>query len=225
MTANLTPEERRRRLERLRISWWTAKIITILGLLYLIYSFNLPQEKRLGQTELVLIAVMFLFNSGLIEKVESIAISSDGVQAEFAQRIKEEVEEKVEEVEEQLESKQKEVQKTQQVQQKELDALRFVLCSYLSEWEFNHLKKLVAGESFPYRKRQRFTEELKRLRSLKLIEHQQPDQRIGSMKDQGDLREYFKITPQGIEYLQLRQAMEEEQVPIQAEGKELTSSV
>jgi DNA-binding PadR family transcriptional regulator len=35
------------------------------------------------------------------------------------------------------------------------------------------------------------------------------------MKDQGDLREYFKITPQGSEYLQLRQAMEEgQQVPI-----------
>lgn len=45
------------------------------------------------------------------------------------------------------------------------------------------------------------------------------------MKEQGDLREYFKITPQGSEYLQLRQAMEEEQVPIPAEDRELTSSV
>jgi hypothetical protein len=101
----------------------------------------------------------------------------------------------------------------------------FVLCSYLSDWEFKHLKKLAAGEPFLYRKRQRFIDELRRLRSLKLIEHQQPDHRIGSMKEQGDLREYFKITLQGIEYLQLRQAMEEEQIPIPSENGELTSSM
>lgn len=153
---------------------------------------------------------MFLFNSGLIEKIESIAISSDGLQAEFAQRIKEEV---------------GEVEEKQQIQQKELDALRLVMISLLSEWEFKHLKKLATGEPFPYRKRQRFADELRRLRSLSLIEHQQPGQTIYSMKEQGDLREYFKITPQGIEYLQLRQAMEEEQVPIQAEERELTSAV
>lgn len=98
--------------------------------------------------------------------------------------------------------------KAEQVRQKaEIESLRFLISYFVTEFELTHLEKLESGEPFPYQKSESFITELRRLRSLAMITNY-PNKDIRSMPQQGDLRDYFRVTERGTTYLQLRKHWE-----------------
>lgn len=107
----------------------------------------------------------------------------------------------------------------EQVRQKaEIESLRFLISYFVTEFELAHLQKLESGQPFPYQKNESFITELRRLRALAMITNY-PNKGIRSMPQEGDLRDYFKITDRGNTYLQLRQHWEGDKETNKAQGK------
>ena len=84
-------------------NWW-IKIFSGLALLYLIFSLLSPiffsEEKlprKIETPDIVLVVVILFFNSGLMEKLEEISFSGEGVEAKF-QKLEEDVERKKQEI-------------------------------------------------------------------------------------------------------------------------------
>lgn len=101
-----------------------------------------------------------------------------------------------------------EEQKAEQERQKsEIESLRFLISSFVTEPELTHLQKLANGEPFPYQKSSFFELELRRLRSFGMINNFK-GKGIRSMLAEGDLRDYFEISDRGREYLRLRGQLE-----------------
>jgi hypothetical protein len=92
----------------------------------------------------------------------------------------------------------------QEKQRDEIEGLRFLMTSFVTDDELGHLTKLASGSPFPYHKSDPFIAELRRLRSLGLIANQ-PEKGIAGMPSAGDLREIFAITARGRTYLQMRE--------------------
>ena len=79
--------------------------------------------------------------------------------------------------------------------------LRFLLETFVSEYELVHLKKLGSGEPFPFKKSDTFEKELRRLLSLGLI-GRRPNKGIRSLFAAGDdVRNHLEITDRGKGYL------------------------
>lgn len=100
------------------LSWWLSKAVTLLGLAYLFLVVFVPSDSKfkvnkIGNTEILLFAVILLFNSGLLDKLEDFSIDGTKIQAKFQ---KLEAEQKSQQsILEQLESQQKTLQSQQQV--------------------------------------------------------------------------------------------------------------
>jgi hypothetical protein len=82
----------------------------------------------------------------------------------------------------------------------------------VTDAEFTHLQKLSSKEPFPFNpgpETSFFLNELRRLRSLSLIDN--PSQKgIRTLeREGGDVKAHFFITSRGEEYLQMRQQIEE----------------
>jgi hypothetical protein len=97
----------------------------------------------------------------------------------------------------------RELKAEQQRQKAEIESLRFLMSYFVTDYELIHLRKLAGGEPFPYTKNDSFLAELRRLRTLRLIDNL-PGRGIRALPGQGDLREHFTITDRGRSYLQLR---------------------
>jgi hypothetical protein len=94
------------------------------------------------------------------------------------------------------------VKVTQVEQESDLDALSALFV--ISDWQRNHLEQLSKDEPFPFEKRHSFETELRHLRMLGLIENL-PGKTVSNMPHEGDLKEFFRITNKGREYLALVQ--------------------
>jgi len=105
-----------------------------------------------------------------------------------------------------LERRQDSQRLLQEKQGKEIRQLRFLVSNFATAAEVAHLTKLASGESFPVIKDGTFSffkEELYRLRGLQLIEGQ-PGKGLRSMETEGgDVKDHFKITDEGKEFLRL----------------------
>lgn len=78
-----------------------------------------------------------------------------------------------------------------------------VFTTIINDYELKHLQRLASNEpSLRYVKRESFKQELRRLRTLGFIESH-PNKHIGSMPNEGNLRDYVKITERGQEYLEV----------------------
>ncbi len=77
-----------------------------------------------------------------------------------------------------------------------------------NQYELEHLYRLYEGEKQPrkidFKKRKSFQAELRHLRDLGLIENK-PDKTIGGMPQSGDLRDYVKLTQDGINHIENRE--------------------
>jgi hypothetical protein len=95
----------------------------------------------------------------------------------------------------------------QQRQRADLDLLRFLISGFVTDAELMHLQKLAARAPFPFVRGPEtsyFLNELRRLRSLGLIENA-PGKGVRVLeREGGDLGSYFSVTPRGREYLRLR---------------------
>jgi hypothetical protein len=78
-----------------------------------------------------------------------------------------------------------------------------IYTTIINDYELKHLQRLASSESYlKYVKRESFKQELRRLRTLGLIETY-PSKHIGSMPREGNLRDYVKITERGQDYLKV----------------------
>jgi hypothetical protein len=95
----------------------------------------------------------------------------------------------------------------QQKQRADLEVLRFLISGFVTDAELIHLHKLSSQAPFPFVRGQEtsyFLNELRRLRSLGLIESA-PGKGVRMLeRDGGDIGDYFTVTARGQEYLRLR---------------------
>jgi hypothetical protein len=81
---------------------------------------------------------------------------------------------------------------------------KFIYERFLNVWETQHLRKLVAGEPFPFTPRKSFEQELRRLLEAGLIEREPGRGVRTAMRDDGasnDLRAHFHATADGRKYI------------------------
>jgi hypothetical protein len=149
-------------------------LLLVLAYIVLLTAGAIPAANRLGQSEIVLIIAVLVLNPMLISRISDFEFSPTRVRVKL-----------------------EEVATKQVIQQADIDKLKFLMSHFLSEWELLHLRKLEEGGPFPYRVEGQFRDELRRLRSLKLIEMQT----ISGMPQEGDLRQLARITEEGKQYL------------------------
>jgi len=91
--------------------------------------------------------------------------------------------------------------------QEDVDALRFLITGFVSQFEIVHLRKLATDEHFPFvrgeRKDDRFVNELIRLWDFGLIAKKNVDT-LWDIPLSGNLKDYVEITQRGRDYLKLR---------------------
>lgn len=103
-----------------------------------------------------------------------------------------------------------EVKEKEAMLRSEVDALRFLLSGFVTEWELVHLQKLANPEPFAYQrgpgKNDRFVAEIIRLRDLGLIS-KRIEYSLWDIPLSGDLQQYVALTDRGRTYLALRDQM------------------
>jgi hypothetical protein len=167
----------------------------LFGLAYLVaIPFDLLKRK-FDTVDVAVFLALLVFNSSFLKRLGKLVIGSKGVELEL-----------------------QEVKIEQKKQRVEIDTLRFLITSYVTEKEMVHLTKLAKKEPFPYKKNSSFDSELRRLRSLDFIRNF-PGKTVGGMPAEGDLRSYFEITDKGSEYIQLRRDLITEQGMAEQDGR------
>jgi len=106
----------------------------------------------------------------------------------------------------------RELQAKQELQAREVQTLRFLARSYLTDSELSHLERLASDQPFTFSRgptTDSFKNELRRLRGLGLIVRR-ADKSFSSVlrEDRSDLRDHIAITQSGREYLTLRAQIE-----------------
>ncbi|MCC5637882.1 hypothetical protein LC593_18975 [Nostoc sp. CHAB 5844] len=160
-----------------RRNWW-IEIVSLLALSYLIFSLISPiffkQEQRPRKIEapdIIVIAIILLFNSGLLNRLEDFAISKEGgVTAKFRE-LKQEVNKQKKEIDE-LQAQQLEQLEKQQKNLEEMQA--FMYSFLLGEKDCEKIQQLdkhsQAKTSYDFYVTEKVGDELRRLRDLKLIQ-------------------------------------------------------
>ncbi|MEJ2330846.1 MAG: hypothetical protein P8Z33_13535 [Gammaproteobacteria bacterium] len=101
---------------------------------------------------------------------------------------------------------------TQKEQEAEITTLQFLVSNFVTRDEFKHLQALVSDKPFPFQKDAStpfFEKELRRLRAFNLIEGL-PGKGVRSLlKHGGDVKDHFRIAPLGVQYLELREKVDE----------------
>ena len=174
--------------------------ITFLALLYLAaIPFGLIKS-RFQATDVVILIIVLLFNSGLFERLGTLEYKDGGLKVELNQ------------IKQEQEAQRDNIQANTNIIQR-LAALERMMAansqekqqiaSLLDENELKHLRRLASDQPYlDYVKQQSFKQELRRLRTLGFIESYS-GKTITSMPNQGNLRDYVKLTYRGKEYLTL----------------------
>lgn len=184
------------------------KIITLLALLYLA-AIPLGQIKnKFEPTDVVILIIVLLFNSDLFERVETLEYKDGGLKVEL-KKIKQEQEVQRDHIEantniiQRLAALERTLAANGQGKQQ--------IASLLDEHELKHLKRLASDQPYlDYVKQRSFNQELRRLRTIGFIENY-PGKSIGSMPNQGNLRDYVRLTERGKEYLKLIEPTEQKE--------------
>ena len=96
------------------------------------------------------------------------------------------------------------LKKEQDEQRTEIDALKFLVRNFVTEFELVHLNKLAAGAPFPFSPIGTFETEMRRLIAMGLV-RRLPGHGVGSMMSAADdVRNHLEITDEGRDYLRLR---------------------
>ena len=92
-------------------------------------------------------------------------------------------------------------------QQLQIEALEFLLVTFIPQKELGHLWGLKLDKPFPFTKSLWFEAELRHLRGLGLIQGK-PGVWVGGMPETGELKNFFSITEAGLRYIEYRQQFE-----------------
>lgn len=216
-------------------NWW-IEIVSVITVGYLVFSLISPMFLKQGQQsprkietpDLVLIALVLLFNSGLLNRLENFGISKDGgVTAKF-QELKEKVNKQKEQIDD-LQAQQLELQAQQleqlEKQQKNLVVTQenleqtqaFMYNFLLGEKDYEKIDQLdkhsKAKTSYNFYVSSKVGDELRRLRDLKLIATKSCHvSDVVRASDYGkrsiDLTEYFDVTDLGKKFLVTRETLQ-----------------
>jgi hypothetical protein len=220
-------------------SWWSSKVISALVLLYLAWILLAPsplKPKEITNQDILLIAVIFLFNSGLLENLENLSVSGEGVAANF-RKLEKEVDDNKKEIDalqqEQLENlgKQQAALISQQemigaLQAEQALTLGFMYNLILDKKEFEKVywlnKHYEQNSEFKFKYMPAVGQELRRLRSLGLIQNYPHtgvrDMENDSKNNRGshlDLTKYFYVTDTGKKYLEMSEKLKTDLDPKQ----------
>lgn len=201
-------------------NWW-IEIVSLIAMGYLIFSLISPmyleekrQPRKIEAPDIILIALVFLFNSGLLNRLEDFGVSKDGgVTAKFKQ-LKQEVNEQKKQIDElqaqqlqQLEKQQKTLEETQ----------AFMYNFLLGDKDYEKIHQLdrhyETKTNYDFYVSDRVGDELRRLRDLKLITTKSGYiSDIVRASDYGkrsiNLTEYLDVTDLGKKFLVTRETLQ-----------------
>jgi len=201
---------------------WKIEIVSVITVGYLIFSLISPMILEQGQQpprkiefpDIVLIALVLLFNSGLLNRLEDFGISKDGgVTAKFKQ-LKQEVNEKKKQIDE-VQAQQLEQLKKHQKELEEIQA--FMYNFLLGEKDYEKIEQLdnhsETKTNYDFYVSDRVGDELRRLRDLKLIVTKSGYiSDIVRASDYGkhsiDLTKYLDVTDLGKKFLVTRETLQ-----------------
>lgn len=210
-------------------NWW-IDIVSVITVGYLVFSLISPMFLKQGQQpprkietpDLVLIALILLFNSGLLNRLEDFGISKDGgVTAKFKE-LKEEVNEQKKQIDDLQAQQLKQLEKQQQnlvVTQENLEQTQAFMYNFLlGEKDYEKIDQLdkhsEAKTSYNFYVSDRVGDELRRLRDLKLIATKSGLFVSDAVRasDYGkcsiDLTKYFDVTDLGKKFLITRETLQ-----------------
>jgi hypothetical protein len=190
---------------RKKFTWWISKTVSILGLIYLIASIFAPSNTRINKisnTEIFVFAIILIFNSGLLEKLEDFSVDGTKIQAKFKS------------LQEKQEKQQEEINQLSQAQE---IALQFALKGIIDQYEVKHLRHLRDAEDndsehiIKYGGYVESTEkEIRHLVALRfLYKKASISTLIHELKSnqKANLRKYVNVTPDGRKYLSIRKEL------------------
>jgi hypothetical protein len=171
----------------LSVAWFHSVLVPVLIVLMFLYlvmvvAGYVEDKHRLQHPELILGAVVLLFASGVLHGLQRLAVSKDGLEFSW-QQVKDE----------------------QQKQRQDLDRIHFLIAHLITAHEVAHLVRLTEPPPFTYQRQGAFDKEIRHLRDLGFIEPiPGASPNVESLPREGDLKERFRITLRGHQYLQLR---------------------
>lgn len=161
-------------------------LVAVIIYLSLIPLGVIGPEYRLGTPELALIIILVLWLSGAASRLADFSISASGITARF-----------------------QEIETQQEIIKSQIHTLQVVVKGLVTEFEYEKLVGLSKPHSFMVRFHNDMYEELKRLDAIRYV---QPQPRFGIISirecdgngDEFDLKQYVRITDEGLQYLKLR---------------------
>lgn len=173
-----------------------ASIIALAALLYIIgvLGGHIPESRKLTITDLAIIAVSALGVTVLL-RPDSISrlklLEMGGFKLELLERVKEQ----------------------QKIQENRLEDIIFMLPLLLPETERKHLMNIEDKKTNDYQGNGALRAELRRLRSIGLIQMTSTDKHIAQMTtgNRFNLADYVKLTPLGERWVQRIKEIEKEQ--------------
>jgi hypothetical protein len=176
-----------------RDRWIIAFFIGALSLAYVIglVSGNIPKDRQIDATVIALIvlsaiSILFLVRPDSFSRLKLLEMA--GFKLELLEKVREK----------------------QEMQQVRLDDIRWILPLLLPETERNHLFNLERGQTKEYIGRGSLRAELRRLRSIGLIEMVNPDRHIAQLQGGGkfNLADYVRLTKRGRQWVTQIQEIE-----------------
>ncbi|MBE8992170.1 hypothetical protein [Nostoc sp. LEGE 12450] len=203
------------------MNWWFLKIASIAGLLYLLFIVLSPtptpqENRRIGNTEVIIFSLILLFNSGLLDSIDDISISGTGI---ALRRLKQEVWDDINKLQdEQIAELNRQQRRIDSLQEQQSATLQFLVRYLIDGNELRHLIKLNFQEEFNFEFDNDLARELKHLRAMGFINNFL-GKGIEKVKEEGkgDLKNYFHITEEGKSYLALRKTLGINEIPGQGE--------
>lgn len=202
-------------------NFWIV-IVSLIAVGYVIFSLISPMFLKQGQQpprkietpDIVLIAIVLLFNSDLLNRLEDFGISREGgVTARFKQ-LKQEVDEQKKQIDE-LQEQQLEQLKKQQENLEEMQAFMYNFLVGGKDYEkIDQLDKhCEANTRYDFYVSEEVAKELRRLRDLKLIETNSGfisdvAQASNYGKKSIDLTKYLHVTDLGKKFLKTREVLQ-----------------
>ena len=203
-----------------RRNWW-IEIVSVVAVCYLIFSLVSPifieqgkQPRKIEASDLILIAIVLLFNSGLLNRLEDFGISKDGGFTAKFKELKQEVNEQKKQIDE-LQAQQLEQLGKQQKNLEQTQAFMFGFLLAKKDYEkidqlYKHSK---AKTSYDFYVSNNVGDELRRLRDFKLIKTNSGYisdvvQASNYGKNSIDLTKYFHVTDLGEQFLLTREALQ-----------------
>ncbi|MCU0527366.1 MAG: hypothetical protein MUF72_21375 [Elainella sp. Prado103] len=198
------------------------EIISVLTIGYLIFSLIIPMflkperplPRKIETPDIILIALVLLFNSGLLNRLEDFGISQDsGVTARFRQ-LKQEVNDQKRQIDE------LQAQQLQQLeeQQKNLEEMQAFMYNFLlGEKDYEKIRQLYqhaqAKTRYEFYVSGRVGDELRRLRDFGLVKTKSGYiSDVVRASDAGnhaiDLTQYLDVTDLGRKFLATRETLE-----------------